>query len=205
VLLVDDHPVVRKGMKAILTDGLPGVVVGEAGGGDEALPLLSDGWDVIVLDLAMPGRSGIELLVEIKHRHPKLPVLIMSLHGEEQFAVRALKAGAAGYLSKAAAPENLVSAVTKVARGGRYVTEALAERLAGSVGGAGAEMPHELLSNREFEVLRGIASGKTVSEIAAGMSLSVKTVSTYRARLLEKMQMSTNAELTRYAIENHLV
>jgi two-component system invasion response regulator UvrY len=205
VLLVDDHPVVRKGMKAILADGLPGVVVGEAGDGDELLAQLPEGWDVVVLDLNLPGRSGIDLLVEVKHRHPKLPVLIMSLYGEEQFAVRALKGGAAGYLSKATAPENLVNAVVKVARGGRYVTEALAERLAGDVGGATAETLHELLSNREFEVLRAIASGKTASEIAATMNLSVKTVSTYRARLLEKMQMSTNAELTRYAIEKNLV
>jgi two-component system, NarL family, invasion response regulator UvrY len=204
--MVDDHPVVRKGMKAILADGLPGAVVGEASNGDEALAALSDGWDVVVLDLNMPGRSGIDLLSEIKHRHPKLPVLIMSLYGEEQFAVRALKSGAAGYLSKAAAPDHLVNAVVKVARGGRYVTEALAERLAGDIGGAsGSEAPHELLSNREFEVLRGIASGRTVSEIAATMNLSVKTVSTYRARLLEKMKMSTNAELTRYAIEKQLV
>jgi DNA-binding NarL/FixJ family response regulator len=205
VLLVDDHPVVRKGMKCILTDGLPGVTVAEAGSGDEALAQLDQGYDVVVLDLNMPGRSGIDLLVELKHRHPKLAVLIMSLYGEEQFAVRALKAGAAGYLSKAAAPEHLVQAIVKVARGGRYVTEALAERLAGDIGGATPDSPHELLSNREFEVLRGIASGKTVSEIATVMSLSVKTVSTYRARLLEKMQMSTNAELTRYAIEKQLV
>jgi DNA-binding NarL/FixJ family response regulator len=205
VLLVDDHPVVRKGMKAILAEGIPGVVVDEAGDGDEALARLSTPYDVVVLDLAMPGRSGIDLLVEIRHRHPKLPVLIMSLHGEEQFAVRALKAGASGYLTKAAAAEHLVAAVAKVARGGRYVTEALAERLAAGVGSDGESAPHEKLSHREFEVMRGIASGKTASEVAAEMKLSVKTVSTYRARLLEKMGMSTNAELTRYAIENHLV
>jgi two-component system, NarL family, invasion response regulator UvrY len=207
VLLVDDHAVVRKGMKAILEDQVPGVVVAEAGGGDEALALLDSQTipDVVVLDLSMPGRSGIDLLAEIKHRQPKLPVLIMSLHGEEQFAVRALRAGAAGYLTKAAAPEQLVGAVTKVARGGRYVSEALAERLAGDVGGRTAGAPHERLSDREFEVMRGIASGSTVSEIAAQMHLSVKTVSTYRTRLLEKMGMGSNAELTRYAIEHGLV
>lgn len=208
VLLVDDHAVVRKGMKAILEDQVPAVAVSEAGGGDEALAALDApdaGFDVVVLDLSMPGRSGIDLLAEIKHRQPKLPVLIMSLHGEEQFAVRALRAGASGYLTKAAAPEQLVGAVTKVARGGRYVSEALAERLAGDVGGRTAGAAHERLSDREFEVMRGIASGSTVSEIAAQMHLSVKTVSTYRTRLLEKMGMGSNAELTRYAIEQGLV
>ena len=207
VLLVDDHAVVRKGMKAILEDQVPGVIVAEAGGGDEALALLDSQTipDVVVLDLSMPGRSGIDLLAEIKHRQPKLPVLIMSLHGEEQFAVRALRAGASGYLTKAAAPEQLVGAVTKVARGGRYVSEALAERLAGDVGGRTAGAPHERLSDREFEVMRGIATGSTVSEIAAQMHLSVKTISTYRTRLLEKMGMGSNAELTRYAIEHGLV
>jgi DNA-binding NarL/FixJ family response regulator len=205
VLLVDDHAVVRKGMKAILEDELSAVSVAEAGSGDEALAALENSFDVVVLDLSMPGRSGIDLLAEIKTRHPKLPVLIVSLHGEEQFAVRALRAGAAGYLTKAAAPEQLVAAVVKVARGGRYVTESLAERLADKVAGGGIGAPHERLSDREFDVLRGIASGSTVSEIAEQMHLSVKTVSTYRGRLLEKMGMTTNAEITRYAIEHGLV
>jgi two-component system, NarL family, invasion response regulator UvrY len=206
VLLVDDHAVVRKGMKAILEDGLPGVAVSEAADGDQALAALAEPPDAVVLDLSMPGRSGIDLLVEIKHRYPKLPVLIMSLHGEEQFALRALRAGAAGYLTKAAAPEQLVAAVTKVTRGGRYITEAVAERLAADVGGKDpSAAPHERLSDREFEVMRGIASGSSVSEIAEQMHLSVKTVSTYRTRLLEKMGMATNAELTRYAIQNGLV
>lgn len=205
VLLVDDHAVVRKGMKAILEDQLPGVQVSEASGGDEALVALTAPFDVVVLDLSMPGRSGIDLLAEIKHRQPKLPVLIMSLHGEEQFAVRALRAGASGYLTKAAAPEQLVAAVSKVARGGRYISESLADRLAGDVGGGAPAAPHERLSDREFEVMRGIASGQTVSEIAEQMHLSVKTVSTYRTRLLDKMAMASNAELTRYAIEHGLV
>src|SRR5207248_1197701 len=145
------------------------------------------------------------LLVELKHRHPKLPILIMSLYGEEQFAVRTLRAGASGYLTKAAAPEQLVAAVAKVARGGRYVSETLAERLAAGVGGGADAAPHESLSDREFVVLRRIALGKTVGEIAGELHLSVKTISTYRARLLEKMRMATNAELTRYAIERGLV
>jgi two-component system, NarL family, invasion response regulator UvrY len=205
VLLVDDHAVVRKGMKAILEDGVPGVSIVEAGDGEGALAALAAPLDAVVLDLSMPGRHGLDLLTEIKHRHPKLPVLIMSLHGEEQFAVRALRAGASGYLTKAAAPEHLLAAVTKVARGGRYVSEALAERLAADLGRRADAAPHERLSDREFDVMRGIASGSSVSELAAEMRLSVKTVSTYRARLLEKMGMSNNAELTRYALEHGLV
>jgi DNA-binding NarL/FixJ family response regulator len=207
VLLVDDHAVVRKGMKSILEDHMGSITVDEAGDGDQALATLAGPatYDAVVLDLSMPGRSGIDLLAEIKHRLPKLPVLIMSLHGEEQFAVRALRAGASGYLTKAAAPDLLVTAVTKIMRGGRYVSEELAERLADGVGGGRAvSSPHERLSDREFEVMRGIASGKSVSEVAEQLHLSVKTVSTYRTRLLEKMGMSTNAELTRYAIENGL-
>jgi len=206
VLLVDDHPVFRKGMKVVLEEGLrPGVEVSEASDGEQALALLQPPPDVLVLDLSMPGRSGIDLLTEIKHRCPKLPVLIMSLHAEEQFAVRALRAGASGYLTKSAAPENLVAAVTKVAKGGRFVSETLADLLAADVGGHVVAAPHERLSDREFEVLRAIASGKTASEIAATMHLSVKTISTYRSRLLDKMGMTSNAELTRYAIENRLV
>ena len=206
VLLVDDHAVVRKGMKAILEDHIASIVVEEAGDGDAALIALGAAapFDAVVLDLSMPGRSGIDLLAEIKHREPKLPVLIMSLHGEEQFAVRALRAGASGYLTKAAAPDQLVTAVTKIMRGGRYVSDSLAERLAGDVSGHAVSAPHERLSDREFDVMRGIASGKSVSEIAEEMHLSVKTVSTYRTRLLDKMGMSTNAELTRYAIEQGL-
>lgn len=193
-------------MRFILEEGLqPAIEVSEASDGEQALASLASPPDVMVLDLSMPGRSGIDLLAEIKHRCPKLPVLIMSLHGEEQFAVRALRAGAAGYLTKNAAPENLVNAVTKVAKGGRYVSETLAELLAADVGGQAVSAPHERLSDREFEVMCAIASGQTASAIAETMHLSVKTVSTYRARLLEKMGMTSNAELTRYAIANKLV
>lgn len=204
VLLVDDHEVVRKGIRAILDDRFSELTVAEASSGDEALAALVEPFDIVILDLSMPGRSGIDLLAEIKHRYPRLPVLILSLHGEEQFAVRALRAGAAGYLTKSAAPEQLVQAFERVVRGGRYVSETLAERLAAAVGGdAGA--PHDRLSHREFEVMRGIASGESVGEIAERMHLSVKTISTYRARLLGKMGMASNAELTRYALENGLV
>lgn len=195
-------------MKSILEDAIAGVQVSEAGDGDEALALLGAverPFDVVVLDLSMPGRSGIDLLAEVKHRYPKVPVLIMSLHGEEQFAVRSLRAGASGYLTKTSAPELLVVAVQKLARGGRYISESLAERLAADVGGKTASAPHERLSDREFEVMRGLASGQSVSEIAEQMRLSVKTVSTYRTRLLEKLGMATNAEVTRYAIQNGLV
>lgn len=205
VLLVDDHEVVRKGIRAILEDRCSPIEIEEAGSGDAALRVLEAPCDAVILDLSMPGRSGIDLLAEIKHRHPKLPVLILSLHGEEQFAVRALRAGAAGYLTKAAAPEQLVTAFEKIVRGGRYITETLADRLAASAGGDPTIAPHDRLSNREFEVMRGIASGESVGEIAARMHLSVKTVSTYRTRLLEKMGMQTNSELTRYALQNGLV
>jgi DNA-binding NarL/FixJ family response regulator len=206
VLLVDDHAVVRRGVRAILEDHFAGISVEEAGSADDALTLLAgDKLDAIVLDLSMPGRDGFDLLAEIKHRVPETPVLIMSLHSEEQFAVRALRAGASGYLPKSAAAEELVVALTRVVRGGRYISEAIAERLALGVSGAPIESPHERLSDREFDVMRGIASGSSVSEIAAQMHLSVKTVSTYRARLLDKMGMSSNAELTRYALQHGLV
>jgi DNA-binding NarL/FixJ family response regulator len=204
VLLVDDHVVVRKGLRLILEDRFGDIEIAEASNGDEALAALREPYDALILDLSMPGRSGIELLAEIKHRFPALPVLIMSLYAEEQFAVRALRAGASGYLTKSAAPEQLAAAFERILRGGRYISEAVAERLAAGASGA-PSTPHERLSDREFEVMRGIASGETVSEIAARMHLSVKTVSTYRARLLEKMGMANNAELTRYAIENGLV
>jgi two-component system, NarL family, invasion response regulator UvrY len=205
ILLVDDHAVVRRGVRSILEDQLAGIEVLEAGNGDEALAAIASPLDVIVLDLSMPGRSGFDLLAEIKHRCPTVPVLIMSLHAEDQFAIRALRAGAAGYLTKSAAPEQLVGAVTKVMRGGRYVSEAVAERLLADAGGTPSSTRHERLSDREFDVMRGIASGSSVSEIAAQMHLSVKTVSTYRTRLLDKMGMTSNAELTRYALEHGLV
>jgi DNA-binding NarL/FixJ family response regulator len=204
LLLVDDHAVVRRGIKAILEDQLSSAEVSEAGDGEEALRTLAAPFDGVILDLSMPGRNGIDLLAEIKHRWPKLPVLIMSLHAEEHFAVRALRAGASGYLTKAAAPEELVEAVLKITRGGKYITDNVAERLASDLGGR-EQVPHERLSDREFDVMRGIAAGRTVGEIAAEMHLSVKTVSTYRTRLLEKMRMSSNAELTRYALQHGLV
>jgi two-component system, NarL family, invasion response regulator UvrY len=204
VLLVDDHEIVRKGLRAILDDRFAGIEVAEAGSGDQALAALTQPFDAVILDLSMPGRSGIDLLAEIKHRYPKLPVLIMSLHSEEQFAVRALRAGASGYLTKSAAPEQLISAFERIVRGGRYISETVAERLAAAAGGEVGAL-HDRLSQREFEVMRGIASGESVGEIAERMHLSAKTVSTYRARLLDKMGMATNSDLTRYALQNGLV
>jgi len=203
---VDDHAVVRRGVRAILEDHFASIAVQEASNADEALAVLStSAYDTIVLDLSMPGRDGFDLLGEIKHRVPATPVLIMSLHSEDQFALRALRAGAAGYLAKSAAPEELVAAVTKVVRGGRYISEAVADRLALGATGEAGESRHDRLSHREFDLMRGIASVNPVSEIAAQMHLSVKTVSTYRTRLLEKMGMTSNAELTRYALEQGLV
>ena len=204
VLLVDDHPIVRKGIRAILEDRIASIEIDEVDDGEAALASLENHYDLIVLDLGMPGRSGIDLLAEIKHRQPKLPVLVVSLHAEEQFAVRALRAGAAGYLTKSAAPEQLATAFERIMKGGRYITESLAERLATQAGGDERTAPHDRLSDREFEVMLSIASGESTGSIATRMCLSVKTVSTYRARLLEKMGMSSNADLTRYVIENGL-
>jgi two-component system, NarL family, invasion response regulator UvrY len=191
-------------MRTTLEDSIPGVVVVEAANGDEALAAIEQPFEIVVLDLSMPGRNGLDLLAEIKHRHPKLPVLILSLHDERHFAIRTLRAGASGYLMKSSAIEDLVNAVSKVARGGRYVSDAVAERLAAAPDSLKSN-PHETLSDREFDVLRGIANGRSVSEIAEQLHLSVKTVSTYRTRLLEKMAMASNAELTRYALDHGLV
>ena len=183
-----------------------GVVSGEATNSQEVLEhIMAKPWDVLVLDITMPGRSGLDILKEVKKLAPKLPVLVLSMHSEEQFASRVLKAGASGYLPKESAPEELVNAIRKVCAGGRYISAAQAERLIYLFQPGGDKMPHESLSNREYEVLRLIASGRTVSQIAEEVKLSVKTISTYRTRVLEKMRMQTSAELTHYAIKNHLV
>jgi len=166
---------------------------------------LAKSYDIVLLDLSLPDRNGLDCLGQIKKQRPSLPVLVLSMHAEEHFAVRALKSGAAGYLTKDKAAEELVRAIKKIMGGGRYVSSELAERLAAELTGDTTKSPHELLSEREFRVLRLIASGKSVSEIAQELFLSVKTVSTYRSRLLSKMQMKTNAELTRYCIQNRLV
>jgi DNA-binding NarL/FixJ family response regulator len=206
ILIADDHAVVRHGLKQILADDFKEAVFGEATTGEEALnQVFKDKWDVIVLDITMPGRTGLEVLREIKKFRPKLPVLVLSMHPEDQFAVRVLKAGAAGYMTKESAPEELVGAIKKVLAGGRHVSPSLAELMATYLTMDTKKPPHELLSNREFQVMRQIASGKTVSQIARELSLSVRTISTYRARILEKMCLASNAALTHYAFQHNLV
>ncbi|HWY76202.1 MAG TPA: response regulator transcription factor [Verrucomicrobiae bacterium] len=206
ILIADDHAVVRHGLKQILADEFKRAVFGEARNAQEALNhIWKSPWDVVVLDITMPGRSGLEVLREIRKSRPKLPVLVLSMHPENQFAVRVLKRGANGYMTKESAPEELVGAIKKVLAGGRYVSPDLAEKLASYVSIDSQKTPQELLSDREFQVLRLIASGKIVSEIGKELSLSVKTISTYRARILEKMGMKNNAELMHYAIQHQLV
>ena len=206
ILITEDHVVVRQGLKLILADHFKKAVFGEARNATEALARVwKEKWDVVVLDITMPGRSGLEVLKEIKRSHPKLPVLILSMHPEDQFAVRLFKAGAAGYLTKESAGEELVGAIKKVVAGGRYISPSMAERMASYLTVDVRKAPHERLSDREFLILRMIASGKPVSQIAKELSLSMSTVSTYRARLLEKMRLKNTAELTRYALHKELV
>jgi two-component system, NarL family, invasion response regulator UvrY len=206
VLIADDHAVFRRGLKETLAEAFSAVVFGEARTAQEALDhVRRQNWDVVILDISMPGKSGLDILDELKRLRPKLPILLLSMHPEQQFARRALKAGAAGYLTKDGVPEELKEAIKKIVGGGRYVSATLAEKLAVDLR-EGSDLPvHELLSDREFQVLRMIASGKTVKEIAEELSLSVKTVSTYRARILEKTGMKTNADLIRYALQAQLV
>jgi two-component system, NarL family, invasion response regulator UvrY len=206
ILVADDHAIVREGLKQILTDNDNMVVAGEAVDGQEVLEQVrKEDWDLILLDISMPGRGGIDTLRELKAEKPKLPVLILSMYPEEQYAIRALKAGASGYLTKGSAPEELVEAIEKVSQGGRYISPSLAESLAFHVG-ANSDTPlQETLSDREYQVMVMIASGKAVSEIAKELSLSVKTISTNRVRALKKMRMKNNSELTFYAIKHGLV
>lgn len=206
ILITDDHAVVRQGLKQILLEEFTRAEFGEATNAQEAIDRVwKENWDVVVLDITMPGRSGLEVLKEIKKSRPKLPVLVLSMHPEDQFAVRLLKIGASGYMTKESAPNELVGAVKKVIAGGRYVSPSLAEKMASYLAVDVQTPPHERLSDREFLVLRLIASGKTPTAIAKELALSVKTISTYRMRILEKMNMANNAELTHYAIQNQLV
>lgn len=206
ILIADDHPIVRKGLIEALSIDAEISVEDEAGSGPEAIEkLMEKDFDVVLLDISMPGKSGIETLKSIKNLNKKTPVLILSTHPEDQYALRALRSGASGYLTKDCEIEELLKAIHKVSLGGRYVSQALAEKLAFDVGIDSSKALHEALSDREYEVLCKIASGKTVSEIAEDIALSVKTISTYRARILEKMNMKNNAELTNYGIKNNLV
>jgi two-component system, NarL family, invasion response regulator UvrY len=206
IIIVDDHTVVRRGLKQILSEESDMSVVGEAYNAQEMLALVrKQQCDVIVADISMPGRSGLDVLKELKQDRPKLPVLVLSMHPEDQYAVRALKLGASGYMTKESAPEELVKAIRKVVSGGRYVSPSLAEKLALDLAVDTDRSPHETLSEREHQVFTMIARGKTVKEIADELALSVKTISTYRTRILEKMGMKNNAELIHYAISNRLV
>lgn len=203
---MDDHAVVRQGLKQILASEFSSAHFGEAANATDALALVDkQRWDAVVLDITMPGRSGLEVLEICRRHYPRMPVLVLSMHPEDQFAMRVLKLGAAGYMTKESAPDELVGAIRKVISGGRYVSPALGEKMASYLNVDSQKAPHERLSTREFLVLRMLASGKTVGAIAAELSLSVKTVSTYRTRLLDKMQMKSTAELMHYAIANDLV
>lgn len=206
ILLGDDHAVVRQGVKQILADAFVQSVFGEGQNVHELLKLVADErWDIVVLDLAMPGGNGLEALKQIKHDFPQLPVLILSMYPEDQYAVRTIRAGAAGYLNKESAPEELVNAVRKILRGGEYISPAVADELVLYARHDDDQPIHKHLSDREYQVLCLIASGKEVKEISSELGLSAKTISTYRARLMIKMNMKTNAELTSYAIQNSLV
>lgn len=206
ILIIDDHAVVRDGLKKIFGEQPCRYTFGEASTFAEALKLVrEEPWDVVVLDLSLGGRSGLELLGELKQLRPRLPVLILTMHSEEQYARRAFRAGASGYITKDSPRAEMVKAVNKVIKGGKYISPALAEKLVTDLERGTDRPPHEALSDREFEVMRLIASGKTVGEIAHLLTLSTRTISTYRARLLAKMGMKTNAELTHYAIQKGLV
>ncbi len=206
ILIADDHAVVRQGLKQILGEFPDLTVVDEATNGPEVLEKArAADWDVLVLDIALPGRSGFDILLELRAEKPDRPILVLSMHAEDQYALRVLKAGASGYLTKESVPEELIQAIRKVVSGGKYISPTLAEKLAFEIGAPSDRPPHEALSDREFQVMRMIAFGKTVTQIAEELSLSVKTVSTYRARVLQKMDLKTNADLIHYAIQHQLI
>ena len=206
ILVCDDHPIVRRGLREILEQAGAPVTVGEAASAAEGLALArKQSWDTVVLDITMPGRSGLELLKELKSERPNVPVLVLSVHPAEQYAVRVLRAGASGYLTKESAPEELLTAIRHIVRGGRYISPSVGETLADDLGRPAEQLPHHGLSDREFEIMCLLASGKRASEIAEHLHLSVKTVSTYRTRVLQKLNLRTTAEIMRYAIKHGLV
>lgn len=206
VLVADDHPVVHEGLKKMF-EKVHGIrVTGEASTGEEVLnEIEQNNYDLVLLDISMPDKSGLEILKELKRKRPDLQVLILSIHGEEQYAIRALKAGAAGYLTKKSVPDELIKAVQKISQGGKYITASLAEKMASYLEKDARKLPHETLSDREFQIMCLIAKGKTRKEIAEELSLSVDTISTYRARILEKMKLKRTIELIHYAMKNQLV
>ena len=206
IIIADDHEIVRAGLKQIISNSNDLVVKGEANDGQQLLEKVRDEeYDVVLLDIKMPGRSGLDILKQLKVEYPDIPVIVLSMHPEDQYAVRTIKAGAAGYLTKETAGEKLIEAIKKVFNGGKYISPTLAEKLADSIANDKQKPPHEYLTDREFQVMCLIASGKTVTEIAKELFLSVKTISTYRQRILEKMNMKNNAELTHYVINNNLL
>jgi two-component system invasion response regulator UvrY len=206
IIIADDHPIVRAGMKQIISEASDMKVADEAGDGRQLLhKIRTEKFDVVILDITMPHIDGLDVLKQLKIEKPKMPVIILSIHPESQYALRVLKAGASGYVTKTSAPDELINAIRKVNRGGKYISASVAEKLAFQLEADFEEMPHEALSDREYQVLCMLASGKTVTEIADELALSVKTVSTYRSRILEKMSMKNNAELIHYAVQNKLV
>ncbi len=206
IIIADDHPIVRAGMKQIISEASDMLVADEASDGHKLLnKIKEENFDVVILDITMPHMDGLDVLKQLKINKPKLPVIILSIHPESQYALRVLKAGASAYVTKASAPDELIKAIRKVFRGGKYIGPSIAEKLAFQLDANFEEMPHEALSDREYQVLCMLASGKTVTEIADELSLSAKTVSTYRSRILEKMDMKNNAELIHYAVQNKLV
>ena len=206
ILIADDHAVVRRGLREILTDAHPGANFSEAGNGDEVLTRLGKAQiSMLVLDINMPGRSGLDILRDVKHTFPRLPVIILSCQPEEQYAVRCLRAGAAAYINKESAPEELAMATKKIMSGGRYVSTSLAEKLIDNLDESAGKPLHESLSDREHEVMKMIAAGTPLTEIGERLHVSVKTISTYRSRIMEKMLMKSNAELTRYAMTQGMI
>lgn len=206
ILIADDHRMFREGLKHILAEYPDLVVADEANNGQEVLDKIwKNNYDMVLLDITMPGMTGLEALKQLKNDKPKLPVLILSMHPEEQYAIRVLRAGASGYLTKESAPDELITAIRKISQGRKYITPSLAERLASEFEADSEKPLHDILSDREYQVLRMIAAGKTVKHIAKELSLSIKTVSTYRTRIMEKMKMKTNAEVMHYVIKNQLL
>ncbi len=206
VLIADDHAIVRKGLRQIISEAYPTAHIGEVGDVESLVSEVSrSDWDLVITDINMPGRSGVEALHQLKQINPKMPVLIMSMYPEDQYAIRVLKGGAAGYLSKDNVHEELIRAIQAILQGRKFITPSIAEKLAGSLETGTSRELHESLSDREFDVLKMLANGRSISEIADRLALSATTVSTYRSRIMEKMQMKTNADLTRYALEKKLI
>lgn len=206
ILIADDHAIVRRGLKEIILEAFPSATVAEVSDAEELVnKVVKEAWEVVISDLSMPGRSGLEALQQIKINAPKLPVLILSVYPEDQYAIRVLKAGASGYLNKDMAPEELVNAINKVLSGRKYITPSIAEKLASNIDFNADRPPHECLSDREFEVLKFLAAGRPISDIASSLFLSSTTVSTYRARILSKLHLKNNADLIQYAMEHELI